>query len=159
MKRIVWTLALALASATSGAAAQDVTDGDTAGDDLQRIVAQQHALKSDLAAGKHGGLTPREVVQVQRAQQEVLALADGKSDFDALSMDEKVRLENALERINALIVNTREGDDAQNVCWRERVMGTGVKQTRCGTKAEMREAREGARDWMERPKTCGARCG
>jgi hypothetical protein len=32
--------------------------------------------------------------------------------------------------------------------------GTGLKKTRCGTKAEMREAREGARDFMEKPRVC-----
>jgi hypothetical protein len=63
-------------------------------------------------------------------------------------------MENALERINAEVKNNRAASDDQNVCWRERASGSKMKTTRCGTKAEMREAREGARDYMEKPKAC-----
>jgi hypothetical protein len=124
------------------------------GDGLQVILNQQNALKADLDDGGIEGLTPRQVKAVRKAQDEVFAVAEGKARMDDLSIDEKIRLENALERINAEIVNTRSASDDQNVCWRERVSGTTVKKTRCGTQAEMREAREGARDFMEKAKIC-----
>jgi hypothetical protein len=57
------------------------------------------------------------------------------------------------------VAGTPAAGDDQNVCWREKKTGTNVKVTRCGTKAEMREAREGARDYLDRPNTCGADCG
>lgn len=123
-------------------------------DGLQMILKQQKELKVDLDDGGIDGLTPRQNKLVRKAQDEVFAVTEGKGTLDELSIDEKIRVENALERINAEIVNTRDASDDQNVCWRERVSGTGVKKTRCGTKAEMREAREGARDFMEKPKVC-----
>ena len=81
-------------------------------------------------------------------------MTEGKHRMDELSMEEKICLENALERINAQLVNTRAASDEQNACWRERVSGTAVKKTRCGTQAEMREAREGTRDFLEEAKIC-----
>jgi hypothetical protein len=139
----------------SGAAfAQVDTAANKEGDGLQLIIQQQQELKADLDDGGVEGLTPRQNKLVRKAQDEVFAVAAGKTTMDELSIDEKVRLENALERINAEIVDTRAARDDQNVCWRERVSGTGLKKTRCGTKAEMREAREGARDYLEKPKVC-----
>ena len=137
----VLVLCLAICGAVS---AQTAPAPDAAAEDgLQLILKQQNA-----------GLTPRQNTLVRKAQAEVFAVAEGKATMDALSIDEKIRLENALERINAEIVNTRSASDDQNVCWRERVSGSQMKKTRCGTKAEMREAREGARDFMEKPKVC-----
>ena len=126
---------------------------------LDRILAQQNELKRDLDAGKTEGMTTRQVNAIRKSQAEVFAVTEGKTSLDELSLDDKVRLENALERINAEVKNTRAGRDDKQVCWRERMSGTNTKVTRCGTEAEMREAREGARDFLERPKVCGDRCG
>lgn len=128
-------------------------------DSLQVLVDQQRALRADLDGGRMVSLTPRQSRIVRTAQDDFFAATQGKARLADLSMDEKIRVENALERINAEVQNTRTSNDAQNVCWRERVSGTGMKKTRCGTKAEMREAREGARDYLERPKVCGQQCG
>jgi hypothetical protein len=96
------------------------------------------------------------VKQVRKAQDEVSSIVDGKDTLDQLSIDEKVRIENALELIDAKVVDTRAASDDQDVCWRERASGTHLKVTRCGTRAEMREAREDARDHLDRPKPCRA---
>ncbi len=128
-------------------------------DGLQQILTQQQELKRDLDAGNNDGMTTRQVNAIRKAQTDVFALMQGKTRLDQLSMDDRVRLENALERINAEVKNTRAGRDDRNVCWREKMSGTNTKVTRCGTEAEMREAREGARDFLERPKVCGDRCG
>ena len=104
-------------------------------------------------------MTTRQVNAIRKAQADVFAVTEGRTSLDQLSMDDKVRLENALERINAEVKNTRAGRDGRNVCWREKMSGTNTKVTRCGTEAEMREAREGARDFLERPRVCGERCG
>lgn len=127
--------------------------------DLQQILTQQQELKRDLDAGKTDGMTTRQVNAIRKAQTDVFAVTEGKTTVEQLSMDDRVRLENALERINAEVKNTRAGRDGKNVCWREKVSGTNTKVTRCGTEAEMREAREGARDFLERPRVCGERCG
>lgn len=141
------------------ALAQAVPAAESGEDGLQLILKQQAGLKADLEDGGIAGLTPRQNTIVRKAQNEVFTVTEGKSRLADLSIDEKIRLENALERINAEVKNTKTASDDQNVCWRERVSGTGMNKTRCGTKAEMREAREGARDFLERPKVCGEQCG
>ena len=150
---------LVVSMMVAGAVHAQAAPVDSAEDGLQLIVKQQAELKADLDDGGIAGLTTRQNNLVRKAQAEVFAVTENKATMDELSIDDKIRLENALERINAELVNTRAASDEQNVCWRERVSGTGVKKTRCGTKAEMREAREGARDFLERPKVCGEQCG
>ena len=153
IKMIVVMLALAMSGATY-AQGQPVAGAAGEEDRLQVILKQQQELKTELDDGGIEGLTPRQNTLIRKAQAEVFAVTNGKARMDDLSIDEKIHLENALERINAEVKNTRAGSDEQNVCWRERVSGTGMKKTRCGTKAEMREAREGARDFLEKPKVC-----
>jgi beta-lactam-binding protein with PASTA domain len=150
LKTFVLMACLAFSAAVLAQAAPAAGDEDG----LQMIVKQQKALKADLDDGGIEGLTPRQNTIVRKAQAEVFAVSEGKSRLDDLSMEEKIRLENALERINAEIVNTRAASNNQNVCWRERVSGTTMKKTRCGTQAEMREAREGARDFLEKGRVC-----
>lgn len=121
---------------------------------LQAIISQQQQLRRDLGAGGTTGLTPRQVKVVRKAQDEVFALVEGKSSLVELDIEQKVRLENALERINAEIKGTRLSSEEKQVCWRERKSGTKLMVTRCGTQAEIDAAREGARAWMEKPKIC-----
>lgn len=156
MKSVVLCILLALAAGPSWAAENPAADHR---DRLQIVMEQQRAIRADLDDGGIDGLNPRQASAIRKAQKEVFAVAEGKQALDQLSMDDKIRFENALERINAELANTRVARDRQDVCWRERTSGTSVKQTRCGTQAEMREAREGARDYLERPKTCGRDCG
>ena len=125
----------------------------TAAEGLPAIRTQQVALQARLDAGDTG-LTPRQAKVVRRAQAEVFKLIDGKDQLDALTIDEKVRLENALERINAEIRGTRLAGEDQQVCWRERTTGSMVEVTRCGTREEIDEARRGARAFMEKPRVC-----
>ncbi|MDG2517805.1 hypothetical protein [Lysobacter soli] len=158
-KQAHWGVWLALAIACSAPLAAIAQDDAPAPQKLERILAQQQELKRDLDAGKTDGLTTRQVNAIRKAQVDVFTVTEGKTSLDQLSMDDKVRLENALERINAEVKNTRAGHDDKQVCWRERMSGSNTKVTRCGTEAEMREAREGARDFLERPKVCGDRCG
>lgn len=154
MKALLLSVILSAAS-WAACGADRPPSGDTS---LPQLVEQQRALKAQLDAGT-SGLTPRQVKQVRKAQDEFFSIADGKDTLDQLSVDEKIRIENALELINAEVVDTRTASDDQNVCWREKASGTHLKVTRCGTRAEMREAREGARDYLDRPKACGADCG
>lgn len=121
---------------------------------LQAVLDQQTALKADLADGGIEGLTPRQNAQVARDQGEVFALATGKASWDAMTIEEKVRVENALERINALVLNTRRSAGNKQTCWREKKLGSKTTITRCATQDELDAAREGGRAWMERPKVC-----
>ena len=126
---------------------------------LGKIRSQQDLLAADLKAGTTQGMTPRQVNAIRKAQKEVFAVIVGKNALDELSIDETVRLENALERINAEVKGGRLASDAQEVCWREQKTGSQVKVTRCGTEAERRQTREGARAFMEKAKVCAGECG
>jgi len=154
MKRWFWLVVLTTAMATATA-----QEPSTQPDGLQQILAQQQQLRRDLDAGRTEGMTTRQVNMIRKSQQQVFAVTEGKSRLDQLTMDEKIQLENALERINAEVKNTRAGHDEKQVCWREKQTGTTINVTRCGTEAEKREAREGARDFLDRPKVCGENCG
>jgi len=121
---------------------------------LARILDQQREIRSGLDAGTFGNLTPRQANAIRKTQTEVFALTDGKSDLGALSLDEKVRLDNALERINAEMKGTRLGQEEKEVCWRERKTGSTTKVTRCGTQAERDALRESARTYLATPRIC-----
>ena len=121
---------------------------------LAQILEQQRGIRSALDAGTLGDLTPRQANAIRKAQTEVFALTDGKSDLGALSLDEKVRLDNALERINAEMKGTRLGQEEKDVCWRERKTGSTTKVTRCGTQEERDRMRESARTYLETPRIC-----
>lgn len=125
-----------------------------ASEPLQIVLQQQTELKARLDHAQTEGLSARQVSAIRKAQNEVFAITEGKATLDALSMDQKIRLDNALERINAEVKNTRVGMQEQDTCWREPKTGSAVKVTRCGTKAERDEAREGAKAWLEKPKIC-----
>ena len=120
---------------------------------LQMMVEQQIVLRDELARGPQD-LTPRQVGIMRKAQAEFFRLVEGKTTLDQLAIDDKVKLENALERINAELVNTNAARANQEVCWREHTTGSKMRATRCGTQQEIDEAREGARGFMLKPKIC-----
>src|SRR5687768_7066610 len=109
---------------------------------LTDILDQQRKLEAKIASGELQGLTPRQINAIRRAQQDVFALTEGKATLDELDINQKIRLENALEQINAQI---KGGGHAavgeQEVCWRERQSGSNLKVTRCGTQAERDKVR------------------
>ena len=145
-----WWLVLVLLPA----AAQTVEPDTASEDKLTTIVEQQRALQAALDHGGNERITTRQPNVIRKAQTEVFAITDGKTRLDELDIDDKVRLENALERINAQVVGTRAAQDGQQVCWREAKSGSTVKVTRCGSQAERDQVREGARAYMEKPKIC-----
>lgn len=128
-------------------------------DRLVSILDQQQELRAQIDAGNLQNLTPRQVNMIRKAQKEVFAVTEGKTTLDSLSIEEKIRLDNALEQINAQVKGGRVASEEQDVCWRERTSGSNLKVTRCGTQAERDQARQGAREWMEKPKICSGACG
>lgn len=125
-----------------------------ASEDLQTITEQQLSIQADLEDDGIEGLTPRQSNLVRKAQKEFFLVTEGKSALDQLSIEDKIRMRNSLETINAQLVGTRAAGASQEVCWREAKTGSSVKVTRCGTQEERDRAREGARDWLQRPKIC-----
>lgn len=120
---------------------------------LQLMVEQQTALRAELARGPLD-LTPRQIAIMRKAQDEFFRLVEGKTTMDQLAIDEKVQLENALERINAQFVGTSAASANQQVCWRETKTGSKMQVTRCASQQEIDQAREGGRGFLEKPKIC-----
>lgn len=144
MRTVLMVAVLLLAS--MGAMASETSD-------LQTMVEQQQALRDDLANGT-AEVTPRQAGIIKKAQAEFFAIVEGKTTLDQLAIDDQIRIENALERINAQVVNTNAARNNQQVCWREHKTGSKTTTTRCGTQQEIDEAREGARGYLEKPKVC-----
>lgn len=121
-------------------------------DGLRAIAEEQRELQQELDSME--GLTPRQRNVIRKNQQQIFTLAEGKQSLDDLTIEQKLKLDNALERINAELVNTTASRKGRDQCWRERKTGSKLQVTRCGTQGERDEAREGARAWMEKPKVC-----
>lgn len=97
---------------------------------------------------------------IGRAQDEFFSITKGVQSLDQLSIQDKVRVENALETINAQIVNTSASKSDQNVCWREAKTGSRIMVTRCGTKEEIEQVRRDSQSAMEKRRICsGPGCG
>jgi hypothetical protein len=144
------TFMLAALLATSTAFAQDTAKAE-------QIRAQQTLLRADLDAGKYR-LTPRALNQVRKDQGVVFELLERKSTVEAMNIQERVNLDNALERINAAVQGTRVADDGKDVCRYQSVAGSRQKRLVCGTQDDRDHAREGARAYMEKPRICSPTC-
>ena len=141
---------LAALLATTVAFAQDAPKVD-------QIRAQQTRLRADLDAGKLM-LTPRVAMQVKRDQATVFELLERKPTLEAMNIEERVNLENALERINAAVQGTRLAQDSKEICRYQKIVGSHEKQLVCGSQDARDHAREGARAYLEKPRICAPTC-
>ena len=122
---------------------------------LEQIREQQTQLRADLDAGKVK-VTPRVALQVRRDQDIVFELLQRKPTLEAMNIQERINLDNALERINASLQGTRVATEKKDVCRYQSVTGSREKQMVCGTQDARDIAREGARAYLEKPRICGA---
>jgi hypothetical protein len=144
------TFMLAALLATTVAFAQDVPKAE-------QIRAQQKQLRADLDAGKYA-LTPHAIGLVRKDQDIVFELLERKPSVEAMNIQERVNLDNALERINAAVQGTRVADDGKDVCRYQGVAGSRQKRLVCGTQDDRDHAREGARAYLEKPRICSPTC-
>ena len=120
---------------------------------LKPLVDQQSALRAELAKGIDG-ITPRQARIIDKAQSEFFAIVAGKQSLDELGIEEKIRVENALETINAQVATSRFAADDQQVCWRETKVGTKLPETVCASKKELEDGTQEARNYFNRPRVC-----
>lgn len=127
-------------------------------DRLQQIMQQQHQLQEEL--DRIEGLSARQRNVIRKMQGRLFAAVDGKSTLDQLTIEQKVTLENALERINAELVNTREARDEQDKCHMQAGAGSRFESARCASINERAQDTQEARFWKDRPRVCsGPGCG
>lgn len=123
------------------------------GDKLVQIREQQKVLTEEVDAGVLK-LKPREAALLRKDQGRVMTLIDGRATLDELNIAERVELDNALERINALVVSTRQAGEDRDVCRYERTTGTKLKKLDCMSAGDRQNHRDGARAYMEKPRIC-----
>jgi hypothetical protein len=121
---------------------------------IGQILEQQREIReaSEASTGAYARFDRAELKRMHGAQDRVFQLLDGVSDIGQLNDDRQVELFNALEEVKTVIT---ENEDSRQVCWRERKLGTTLRHTRCATVAEIKEIREGGRDWHGSPSVCG----
>jgi hypothetical protein len=122
------------------------------GDKLAQIREQQALLATELDSGVLK-VTARESALIRKDQARVRSLIEGRT-LDDLGVAERVELDNALERINALVMATRQADEARDVCRYERPTGSKLRKLECMTAAARGNHRDGARAYLDRPRVC-----
>ena len=144
-------LALGLWAYPGIAATSQDTEGQAS---LQEILKQQDEIAAGIEAGDYDQLPARSISAIKRAQRVISNVTDGRTELKQLPPEDQVHLQNALQTVKAQLAATREAAAAQQVCWRERTVGSKIAVTRCGSEAERDEIRAGARGFMERTRTC-----
>ncbi len=141
MRAMLSLAALCMAASLSFAVVAD--DAIAIDGTPQSLRASQDAIKRNVAAknGDYAHLTDGEKQTILRKQDAIYALIEGRTSFDGLREDEKVRLFNAVEEVRALV---SKAEDSRMVCERVRVIGSNRPQNKCLTVAERRRQRERA---------------
>jgi hypothetical protein len=114
---------------------------------VEEYLAAQQELRAAFEQGKPRRLNRSEWRQFDTAQASLRQLLAGVEHTDQLKMDDRVKLFNIQEQIEAII---RGNDNDRLICRSERPTGTNIGQRRCRTVAEMREHREAAMEAIRR---------
>ncbi|KRA16822.1 MULTISPECIES: hypothetical protein [unclassified Lysobacter] len=116
---------------------------------ISAITAQQKQIHDDVIAqrGRYKDMPASTRSELLSKQAEVLAMIEGKNSSGDLSQEQQVQVFNRLEWIEAAINNA---EDERMVCKREKTIGSTRITRVCRTVAQEREAREAARDELDR---------
>lgn len=136
-------LAVSMVSATAVARAES----------LAEIRQQQTQIQEELARGELV-LDARSKRTVEAQQRIVFRLIEGRVEVGELTPPKQVELRNALEKIRAAVSQDALAEADREVCWQERRTGSKLTTTVCGTVRERQQAKEGARDYLQRPRIC-----
>ncbi|WP_157489601.1 hypothetical protein [Lysobacter sp. Root916] len=133
--------------ASTAAAASDVAPRPPLA--ISAITAQQKQIHDDVIAqrGRYKDMPASTRSELLSKQAEVLAMIEGKNSSGDLSQEQQVQVFNRLEWIEAAINNA---EDERMVCKREKTIGSTRITRVCRTVAQEREAREAARDELDR---------
>ena len=92
--------------------------------------------------------------ELEHQQSIVYGLLNGRSHVDELTLDQRIRVNNALEGIHAIMVQAPE---ERVICRRERTVGSHRQVTSCRTAAQREADREEAlRSWTPRNPSLGS---
>lgn len=130
--------------------------GDTQGQatELPEILAQQKQIQADVKADKglYPELNPLRKRKVLEAQDQVFKLAEGHAQLSELTVDDQLRLFNALKLIEAYLGKRNEDDHM--ICERAVIAGTHRPEMACMTRAERDRHAEGAKATLMNRQAC-----
>jgi hypothetical protein len=144
MKKWILTLLLACAAGTAMSGEPDT---------LERIREQQRMLAADLDRGVLG-VSATTATEIRQQQSTVFALLDTHPTLDQMSVEDRIALDSALQRINATLVGTAAADRDQRECRHEMTVGSKMKKATCRTKGEWAQIEEEARAYRSRNLIC-----
>ena len=145
LSSIVSALVLAVSMVSTTAVAR--------AESLAEIRQQQTQIQEELARGELV-LDARSKRTVEAQQRIVFRLIEGRVEVGELTPPKQVELRNALEKIRAAVSQDALAEADREVCWQERRTGSKLTTTVCGTVRERQQAKEGARDYLQRPRIC-----
>lgn len=143
MRLSPFVLALAMFAVAAIARAESIAE----------IREQQTQIQDDLARGELV-LDARSKRSVEAQQRIVFKLIEGRAEVGELDPSKQVELKNALEKIRVAVSQDPLAEEDREVCWQERRTGSKLTTTVCGTVRERQQAKEGARDYLQRPRMC-----
>ena len=119
------------------------------------IRTQQAEIRAGVVArtGRYKDMPPSERTELMNRQTEVLTMIEGKNAPSELNPDQRTKVFNHLEGIEATL---NKSADERLICERRTTIGSNRKERVCRTAAQLREDRERARREME---TRGGRFG
>ena len=139
-----FVLAVVLAMPAFAAAATE--DSGLKFDDVR---TQQAEIRAGVMArsGPYKDMSSSTRTQLLNRQTEMLAIIDGKTGPGELNEEQRTRVFNSLEWIEATI---NQAEDERLICERRATIGSNRKERVCRTAAQMREERERAREEWDR---------
>jgi hypothetical protein len=143
--RLVFFAVLAMAS--FGASADNAGVGKPL--EIAAVTTQQAQIRDDVLAkrGRYKDMPASTRDELLSRQARLMKLLEGKKTADDLTLDQQTEAFNALEWIEAAI---NHAEDERMVCRREKQLGSTRTTRVCRTVAQEREARERARESLER---------
>lgn len=137
---------LAVALAVPAFAAAATQDGGLKFDDIR---AQQAEIRAGVMArsGPYKDMSSSTRTQLLNRQTEMLSIIEGKAGPSELNEDQRTRVFNSLEWIEATI---NQAEDERLICERRATIGSNRKERVCRTAAQIREDRERAREEFDR---------
>ena len=145
MKVSEWGVAIVLLAAMLLAGNVRAEEGPTiTAPEYLEYLAQ---VREDLEYGEPRELSEGEQRTFDEAHQNIRQLLDGKGSISELRGKQMVALFNSQERINAILTGT-EADEL--ICRREAETGSHLRETRCATASQRKEAQEAGQELLRR---------
>jgi hypothetical protein len=121
--------------------------------DISSIIERQREIAEQVRRSPKA-MTEQQQRLIGEEQAKIYAIVEGKSSFDELNQEQKVRLVNAIEKIDAIVEATRAAEDSRMVCRRERTVGSNMQATRCAPRKQRQEETTNARNAVEQSESC-----